>query len=164
MDLTPVAITHPNWPAYDQACRDGVGYAPIKEIDGSQFNLQDPAAYLATLDFSDPLRTLRAGSLPQFSHFHVTFAGVIANHDCIHLASETDLTITATELKRNQVFILITGSANQWRRFVLEHARKESDLRSLAGKVYTRFKQVGLRELFDGYSSETLSDGTIILK
>jgi hypothetical protein len=164
VQLAPIAVTQVNWPAYDTVCRDNLGYAPIKEIDGSKFQLSDPAAYLSTLNFDDPLRTLREGDPPSFAHYHVTFAGVLSEYDYIRLTSETQFTVTSKELKRNELFVLITGNAVEWRSFALKHCTKESDLRVLANVVYTRFKQAGFRELFDGYTVITLSDGTFVLK
>jgi hypothetical protein len=164
VEFAPVAITQVNWPSYDEMCRNSLGYAPIKEIDGSQFNLNDPAAFLSTLKFDDPLRTLREGEHPNFAHFFVTFAGVVFDYDLITLIGATGLIATSRPMRRNKYFVLLTGNVNLWRKFAIEHSVSGSELRLIANQVYIRFKQAGFRELFDGYQSHKLSDGSFILK
>lgn len=164
MEFAPVAITQVNWPAYDDVCKRHLGYAPIKQIDGSQLQLSDPAAYLSTLTFSDPLQTLRATPHHTFRHYHVTFAGVLSSYDTLNLSTQTALTVTMEELKRGECFVMVTGNVLQWVDFSVKHSQANSDLRPVANQVYIKFKQAGFRELFTGYSTSKLGDGSFVIQ
>ena len=113
IEVFPIAITKCNWKAYIDNVTDILGYSPTRGLDTIKLDINNPVAYLATLDLDNkPLEQLR-NSNNSFDHFMVSVITVLDDSTILHL-NITGLRVIHKEKHPNINIVILTGTMNEW--------------------------------------------------
>jgi len=164
MQIVPIAITQPNWPAYIAKATELLGISPTKGLDNHDIALSSPQAYLASLDLSnDPITHLREGSVA-FDHYHISF---MLDCDTDTLVQFSSLRVRVyTKKARQGWLVILTANMTEWREAIVENTREKSPpvLIQVFSFVYTYLCNHGFRDVFIGYTSKRNIDGITVWK
>jgi len=165
-EIYPLAISKAEWSIFIDVCQRYLGYSPTRGVDGCHLEIDDPAAFLGSLNMeNDPLETLRLGS-GVFEHFSITFLAVL-DEEAVCLMTRTPLKVYwKADSKRKNFITLLSGTMDEWYRAILAGCTTSANpiLRWVMNHVIAHFERVGFREIFSRFKKQQLQDGTFVLK
>lgn len=160
-EIYPLAITTPEWGIFDHVCQNYFNKQPIKVIDGSILDPNDPAAFLGLLDLEfEPVKALRE-SRHVLCHYSVSFLLVVDELALHQIANYTKLHVISKRA-RGRFVAIVSGTLDTWYQAIITGC-KEYEIRWLMNEIYTKFKSAGFREIFEGLRRRDLPDGTFAL-
>lgn len=164
MEFHPLALTQVEWRVFIDTCQQVLGTSPTRGLDAVGMSVKEAAAYLGCLDLENkPLEALRNLG-PSSRHFHISFLAVL-DDDCLIQLHNTELTITAKQLRRESLAI-VSGTADVWHRTIVHGCTQSADinLRKMMNLVLAFLERGGFHELFTSLTKVNLPDSTFILR
>jgi hypothetical protein len=161
----PLAMTKPNWQTFVGMCKDVLGYSPTRGIDEQHLDIEKPSAYLACLDMENkPLEALRGGYIPH-QHVHASFI-VKGDIKLVHQLYEMPMLHYFIKFDKVDTFlIVVTANMFDWKSAILLgcSSAAPTELRAMMNRCHVYFREEGFGQMWDGYVSKSLDDGTYML-
>jgi hypothetical protein len=156
-----------NFRAFPGACRQVLGYSPLRAVDASPRQMSDTEKFLSSLAaFRD--QKAPAGFAPHLLS-HVSFSiFLIADdrdmRDILEYCSGMSF-ITADTLARGVMAAVISGTLAQWRDAVAAGSGRnvESSVRAGFNKIHGLFRGAGL-DVWGDYRTREAADHTLLLE
>jgi len=164
-EIYPLAVTQPEWRVFIDVCKNVLGHSPTRGIDASHLDIEDPAAFLGSLDMDNaPLDALRDQHNLGHFHFSISFIAILDLEACGMLLN-TGLKVSWKSNRRRYVCI-VTGTMIQWYHAVIQGCREkaEYELRWIMNRVLAHFERAGFGELFSRFKKQQLHDETFALR
>jgi hypothetical protein len=168
--IVPLAVVNVAYENYLSTVTKLTGRTPSKGIDSCQSTLSDFAKYSASLaEFHlkrelDPKQALRRPG-PWLRHTFFSILLLESPMLLLRLSEATDLDVLST--KGNDGYVaIVSGNLEVWRNAVITCCQLDVllSLRSLFNEVKSMFEQIGLADIWFGFSSQGLPDGTFFLE
>jgi len=148
IEVFPIAITKCNWKSYIDSVKDILEISPTRGLDAINMNIDNPAAYLATLDLeNNPLVQLRTPN-NTFDHFMISVITVLDDATILHL-NVTGLKIIHKAKHPNINIVILTGTMNEWL-IALKCRSVESTFKTVRltmDACYKCFERLGFKEV-----------------
>jgi hypothetical protein len=168
--VTPIALTNVAWQHYVNSSTELLGRAPTSGVDRCSSKLSDFAKYTASLaefvskEEVDARRVLRRPG----PHLRHTFYSVLISESpgvVLKIAEGSDLDVISAPAGKSRAAV-VSGNLDCWRNAVLTFCNPATPktVRELFNEVKTMFDQLGLADIFHGYSTVNQRDGTFALE
>lgn len=172
MKVIPLSYSQVNWSDFIMLSKTVVGRSPTASLDACNIGPGDPFSYIAALEeLIEPTSPRDAVLQATYTLEHVSFSFIayITEDDLPFLRNvpvlKTTLIEGKIEKKTAHYLLLLTGNLLEWKMALpLMLAAKEATndtfvQRELFSQIFTWFKRMNLRELFDRYTEVATSDG-----
>lgn len=162
-----LGLTQIDWKQFIEASREAVGYSPTRGLDAvASPTHRDPAAFIACIDLENkPLEALRNGlQRGLFRHYFMSFMCRLEEPTVRIINEETHIATLSTSMGRGEMFVILSGTMDQWVEAVAYGCREGSnwEFRSCMNGVYNILLNAGFREAFSFKKIEN-RDGTFTL-
>ncbi len=168
--VIPIALTNVAWQHYLNNAAELLGCSPSRGVDRCTSRLSDLAKYTASLaEFQakeelDPRRTLRRPG-PYLRH---TFYSILISESpsvILRISEGSDLDVISAQAGKDRVAI-VSGTLDKWRNAVIMFCSPDAHkvTRELFNEIKAMFDQLGLADIFHGYSATSQKDGTFALE
>jgi hypothetical protein len=166
--VKPIALPQIHWETWIASCQEYLGVSPTRQLDNAKYKLDDPASWVASLDYTKtPIKALSNGMVTGiFEHLHVTFVMVLHIEEVVAVATCSSLKITRIKAKgRDNYLCVLTGSFRDWLDAIFYFCTEETEstLRWAFNKVVNVFDHTNLKQALNGYSRQILNDGTFTI-
>jgi len=164
MELYALQIGKVDWDTYVKVCKDFLHESPTRGIDAAGVKLDNPIAFLKTLDFNNQPQVAMA-SEHLYSHLFFSFIMVIDLVIISKMSERTDLSVAFVE-NRGKALTLVSGTLRQWKYAVIYSCSETADieLRGVFNEIMVRLETAGFKEVWSEYARIPKSDGTTVLK
>lgn len=159
-------MTQPNWQTFINVCQEVLGYSPTRGLDICSISIDKPSAYLGCLDLeNNPLENFRHG-YRALMHF---FASFIIKGD-IKLVNQlyefTSLNYMIRKREGSDIYLIIaTANMSDWKATILRCCCLDipTEIRAMMNRCHIHFREEGFAQIWDGYISQNVGDGTYTL-
>jgi len=173
MKVIPLAFSQVNWADFISLSKAAVGHSPTASLDARNIKPGDPFSYIAALEeliaFDTPPREAAIQATYTLEHVSFSFIAHIDKADLFPLSNIPILKSSTIEGKSNRLntdyLLILSGTLLEWKTAVplmLQNPYATNETftqRELFSQIYTWFKKMNLRELFDRYNEVPTSDG-----
>lgn len=156
MRIVPIAVSMPNWKLYTSTIYDSIGVSPTKKIDELNWNKEDPAVFLSTLNLDNkPDQAFTVNIEDQiYDHMFFTFfieADVKVIRD---LKNKSNLNII---FPKENDFSIVSGTLKQWLRIIVSGLQYSTDkkLRELLFNCMLVLESTQLKRFFANYKKNS---------
>lgn len=163
IEIYPLQIGKIDWRQYVDVCQSFLGESPTRGIDAAGIDLENPIAFLKTLDFGNkPVNAIAQEHL--YNHIFFSFI-LITNLPTIAQISERSSVSLAFVEKRSKALCLLSGTLKQWKESLVCSCHKlaETEVREVANELYLKFEAAGFGEIWTEYRHTPERDGTFSL-
>lgn len=168
--VTPIALTNVAWQLYVNNASELLGQAPTRGVDRCSSKLSDYAKYTASLaefqskDETDARSSLRRPG-PHLRHLFFSILISESPGVILRIAEGSDLDVISAPAGKSRAAV-VSGNLDVWRNAILTFcdASAPKTVRELFNDVKAMLDQLGLADIFHGYSSVNQRDGTFALE
>lgn len=163
-EVYPLQIGTVDWEIYVKVCQQFLGESPTRGIDAAGVKLDNPIAFLKTLDFNNqPLNAISQEHL--YKHIFFSFI-VITDLPTIAQISERGCLSVAFVERRNNVLAIISGTLKDWKYSLVNYSSRTADMnvREVANVLYVMFEKAGFKEIWSEFIQTPERDGTFRLQ
>jgi len=161
--IYPLQIGRVDWKIYVKVCQEFLGESPTRGIDSAGISLDNPIAFLKTLDFhNQPINAISQEHL--YNHVFFSFIAITDIFTIAQISERGYINIAYVE-KRNEVLVLMSGTLKQWKDSIVsccDH-KAESILRRFFNDIYLHFETAGFKEIWTEFIQTPKGDGTFAL-
>ena len=166
IEAYPIAITKVDWQTFITVCQSTFGFSPVRSIDKSNMDTNDPASFLGALSFSDnPKEFLKeAKKNGLLNHASMSFMILSSYNRILSNLAKTKLHLTYKHFDE-EILIIASGSFDDWYDAIIMGCQRSShqNFRYLMNNVFNTLRQTGYKEVFSGIKKTQLNDGTFII-
>lgn len=169
MLILPLTITQVDWQTYIEIVQKVIGKSPTRGLDTARIDIQEPSAFLSTLDLENsPLENLRKGYFKNttFDHVSFSFVGIVDKEIILEISNRLPLKILTETSDNIQYLIILTGNMSDWYRTILIGCSHDvsKQCRILMNQCYVHFSNSGFKEVWSKHIRQQQSDKTFIFK
>ena len=161
--IYPLQIGKIDWRVYVDTCQQFLGESPTRGIDAAGIDLENPIAFLKTLDFGNkPVNAIAQEHL--YNHIFFSFMVITDLPTIAQISERSSLSLAFVE-KRSKALCLLSGTLKQWKESLVCccHKLASTEVREVANELYLRFEAASFQEIWTEYKHNPERDGTFTL-
>lgn len=154
MEVFPLSIPKVDWNIYISTYKDAFGISPASLIDHAGMNKDVPASFVSTLEFENtasPNEALRNAAATMILHHSFCSFIYVGDQDVLAAYQLQEISIRTKQIKRNDVYAILTATVAQWCDAIGTMARieRQDDITDLLNKIYDYLCQAGFKEVWN---------------